>query len=86
MVKVKECVAVIHYNGIQYFFLGDIIDGAFGTGKGEEYTAENGEGGTYQPLWVKMEDLSTLDVRPKEVAEKVQSLYRINIEKSTEKQ
>nr|WP_285767493.1 NUDIX domain-containing protein [Peribacillus sp. SI8-4] len=76
VVKVKECIAVIPYHGMQYFFLGDIIDGVLGTGKGEEFTEENGERGTYQPLWVKIEDLSTLDVRPKEVAAKVQSLYK----------
>ncbi|KWW21718.1 DNA mismatch repair protein MutT [Peribacillus simplex] len=85
VVKVKECLSVIHYNGVHFFFLGDIEEGVLGKGKGEEYTEENGVRGTYQPLWVKLEDLSTLDVRPKEVAEKVQSLYRINSEKPTEK-
>ncbi|MCK1992156.1 NUDIX domain-containing protein [Peribacillus muralis] len=77
-VEVKDCLAVVPFNGIQYFFLGDIIEGVLGTGNGEEYN--DSERGTYQPMWVMIEDLATLDVRPKEVAEKVLSLY-----KSTEK-
>ncbi|MFD9625367.1 NUDIX domain-containing protein [Peribacillus muralis] len=36
-VEVKDCLAVISFNGIQYFFLGDIIEGVLGTGNGEEY-------------------------------------------------
>lgn len=74
-VKVKECIAKVGFNGTQYFFLAEIISGTFGTGQGEEYTDGNRGGGTYLPMWVGIEELSSIDVKPKEVALKVQSLF-----------
>ncbi|MEI5909557.1 DNA mismatch repair protein MutT [Bacillus spongiae] len=73
-VKVNECISEVEFNGTQYFFLSQIIAGAFGTGKGEEYTDENRDRGTYLPMWVDIESLSSIEVRPKEVALKVKSL------------
>lgn len=70
-VKVNECIAKVEFNGIQYFFLAEIIDGSFGTGQGEEYTDENRNRGTYQPMWVDIESLLLIDVRPKEVAKMI---------------
>lgn len=51
-VKINECLAEIEYNGIQYFFLADIISGAIGTGQGEEFTERTRDHGTYLPMWV----------------------------------
>lgn len=73
-VKVGDCIATIEFNGIQYFFLAEIMDGNFGTGVGEEYTDKKRKRGTYLPMWVEINKLSTLDVRPKELAIKIQSL------------
>ncbi|MGE8082034.1 hypothetical protein [Peribacillus loiseleuriae] len=73
-VKVNECIAKIKFNGTQYFFLSKIIKGTFGTGKGVEFTDKNRDGGTYLPMWIDIEMLSSIDVVPKEVALKVQSL------------
>ncbi|MBO0992883.1 NUDIX hydrolase [Bacillus sp. SD088] len=56
-VKVNECIA-----GTQYFFKTEIIGEVFGTGKGEEYTDENRDRGTYIPTWIKIEKLSAIDV------------------------
>ena len=74
-VKDKECIAKVGFNGTQYFFLAEIISGTFGTGQGEEYTDGNRGRGTYLPMWVGIEELSSIDVKPKEVALKVQSLF-----------
>ncbi|TDL78546.1 NUDIX hydrolase [Peribacillus frigoritolerans] len=74
-VKVNECISEVKFNGTQYFFLSQIIAGTFGTGKGEEYTDENRDRETYLPMWVDIESLSSIDVRPNEVALKVQSLF-----------
>ncbi|MDP5277114.1 NUDIX hydrolase [Chengkuizengella axinellae] len=74
-VNVSECISTIEFNGTQYFFLAEIIDGDFGTGKGEEYTDENRQRGTYLPMWIEINKLSTIDVKPKEVAIKIQSLF-----------
>ncbi|HZH60076.1 MAG TPA: NUDIX domain-containing protein [Metabacillus sp.] len=76
VVRVNECIAEVEFHGTQYFFLSEIIDGTFGTGQGEEYTDENRDRGTYLPMWIDIERLSFIDVKPKEVALKVQSLFK----------
>ncbi|PAF08636.1 DNA mismatch repair protein MutT [Shouchella clausii] len=74
-VKINECISKIEFNGTQYFFLSEIISGTLGTGQGEEYLDKNRESGTYLPMWVDIDSLSLIDVRPSEVALKVQSLF-----------
>lgn len=73
-VKVEECILEVEFNGTQYFFLSEIISGTLGTGQGEEYTDKNRDRGTYLPMWVDIESLSSIDVIPNEVALKVQTL------------
>lgn len=75
-VKINKCIAEVEFNGTQYYFLSEIIDGTFGTGQGEEYTDENRDRGTYFPMWIDIERLSSIEVKPKEVALKVQSLLK----------
>ncbi|WP_163582129.1 NUDIX hydrolase [Gracilibacillus saliphilus] len=75
-VKVNKCIAEVKFNGTQYFFLSEIIDGTFGTGQGEEYTDKDRDRLTYSPMWMDLERLSSIDVKPKEVALKVQSLLK----------
>ncbi|WP_043932398.1 NUDIX hydrolase [Bacillus sp. EB01] len=73
-IEVKECFAEVVYNGTQYFFLCDIIDGTIGNGQGEEYSNASMELGTYQPIWVDINKLRIIEVRPKEVADKLLSI------------
>jgi 8-oxo-dGTP diphosphatase len=75
-VKVIECIAKVEYNGTQYFFLSEIIKGTFGIGHGEEYTDNERDRGIYLPMWVDIKRLSSIDVRPREVALKIQSLFK----------
>lgn len=75
-VNVKDCIVKLNFNGTQYFFLGEITDGVIGTGNGEEYSNSNRGRGTYEPVWVKIEALSTSDVRPKEAADKIYFLIK----------
>lgn len=74
-VKVKECIAEVEYNGTQYYFLSEIINGTFGTGQGEEYTDKERNRGIYLPVWVDISRLSEIDVKPKEVAIQLQTLF-----------
>jgi 8-oxo-dGTP diphosphatase len=38
-IAIKERVAIIEFNGgLQYYFLGEITGGTFGTGQGKEFT------------------------------------------------
>ncbi|MCH4825195.1 NUDIX hydrolase [Planococcus halocryophilus] len=73
-VKIHECLAKVKFNGIQYFFLAEIIQGTFGAGKGEEYTDEQRNRGTYLPIWIEIENLNSINVKPKELVIKIQSL------------
>ncbi|WP_438313146.1 NUDIX hydrolase [Sporosarcina sp. FA9] len=73
-IDVKNCIAEIDFEGKQFFFLGDIVGGVFGTGQGEEFLDKNK--GAYIPEWVDIDDLLFIDVKPKVVAEKVQSLFK----------
>lgn len=73
-VVVNECIAKIEYNGTQYFFLSEIINGTFGTGQGEEYTDKERNKGIYLPMWIDIKRLSSLDVKPREIVLKLQNL------------
>ena len=75
-VKLHECIAEVEYNGTQYFYKAEMMDGVFGTGQGEEFGDNARTRGTYLPLWVEIKSLSSIDVRPREVAVKVQSLFK----------
>lgn len=73
-VELQECLGICEFNGIQYFYLGHIVAGTFGTGTGEEYTDESRNRGTYLPMWIDMDKITDLDVRPKEMVIKLQAL------------
>lgn len=75
-IKIEKCLETICYNGMQYYFQAEIIQGEFGTGKGEEFTDPDRNRGTYKPMWVEVKELSKIDVRPKEIAEKIMSLFK----------
>ena len=66
-VIINECISKVKFNGTQYFFRSEIFLGEVRTGRGEEYTDTSRGRGTYEPIWVEIGRLSTLDVRPKEV-------------------
>ena len=70
-VNIKDLLGTVEFQGTQYFFLADITDGEAGTGQGEEYTDPQRNRGTYNPLWIHLNELPNIDVRPRAVAEKI---------------
>ncbi|UWE04527.1 NUDIX hydrolase [Laceyella sacchari] len=69
-IAIKERVAIIEFNGgLQYYFLGEITGGTFGTGQGKEFTQPDRKRGTFEPVWMEIEDLADHDVRPREIAD-----------------
>lgn len=78
-VVVNECIVKIEYNGTQYFFLSEIINGTFGTGQGEEYTDKERNKRIYLPMRIDIKRLSSLDVKPREIVLKVQNLLNNEI-------
>ena len=56
---------------LEFFYECKILSGEVGTGQGPEYQAGTGEAGTYQPEWIKLEQLPDLELRPQQLKEKL---------------
>lgn len=69
-IDVLERLGTIEYNGIQHYFIAKICGGKFGTGQGEEYEKCHNRG-LYEPMWIPIAELSSLDVRPMEIAKRL---------------
>ncbi|MEN9562470.1 MAG: hypothetical protein RIR73_714, partial [Chloroflexota bacterium] len=65
-VKIVQKVADVLRTGRrdQVYFLVDWVDGNFGTGTGEEYGEVNPAYGTYEPIWMPLEDILVKNVVP----------------------
>ena len=71
-VEIKQKVADVHFGERpQYYFLAKRFGGEFGTGTGEEYGEFNPVHGSYQPMWVSLEDVKNKNVVPRELADLV---------------
>lgn len=71
-VKLKQKVADVQFGGrLQVYFLAEKQSGEFGTGTGEEYGEYDPLHGTYQPLWMPLEDMKSRNVVPRELADLV---------------
>ncbi|MDN7243047.1 NUDIX domain-containing protein [Planococcus sp. N028] len=70
-VEVQALVAVVEHNGTQFFFSAQLLSGEIGTGRGEEFTNLKRDRGTYEPMWIDIAQLQQVNVKPREVAEKV---------------
>ncbi|HET7579448.1 MAG TPA: NUDIX domain-containing protein [Bacillales bacterium] len=68
-VKLKESPLISEREdgSTESYYFADIISGSFGSGKGEEFELSGGRG-TYTPVWVCLGELSSIDVRPIEIA------------------
>lgn len=53
----------------QVYFLVKWVDGKYGTGTGEEYGEPDEINGTYNPVWMPLEEVSVKNVVPKGLAE-----------------
>ena len=74
-VEIKDCLVKMENNGTQYFFLAEISEGEFGTGKGAEFDKGNNRG-SYIPMWIDIDSLSQIDVKPIEVANKIKVIFQ----------
>ena len=77
-VEIQQHLATVKFNGTQYFFQAKIIGGEFGLGRGDEYADPTRNRGTYLPVWIDLDNLNNLDVRPKEVSMVIQKSERGN--------
>ena len=72
-VKVIRLAAEVWFNGKQqFFFIVEQTGGTFGTGAGEEFASGlDPARGTYDPIWMPLEQVTAQNVLPKQVAELV---------------
>ena len=71
-VTLKQLLAQIIWQGKwQYYYLGEISGGIFGSGTGIEMYDPPVERGTYRPMWMPVTDLLDQPVKPRELAELV---------------
>jgi 8-oxo-dGTP pyrophosphatase MutT (NUDIX family) len=70
-VKIVQKAAEILRTGRrdQVYFLVDWVDGEFGTGTGEEYGEVDPMHGTYNPMWMPLEEVLAKNVVPRGLAE-----------------
>jgi len=57
----------------EYFYRCDIISGKIGTGDGPEYNNDSKYNGTYEPCWIKLNEVSNVDLRPLEIKDNILS-------------
>ena len=69
-VHVGALVAIVHFRGtVQYYFASTATGGRFGSGMGAELLGTDSDPcGTYTPVWVPLERLHALPVRPHQIA------------------
>ena len=75
-VRLSEHMRDEVFRGVRFhFFRAEIAGGEFGSGEwpdhADETPAAREQGGTHEPMWVPLEDLTRLDVRPPELAERL---------------
>jgi 8-oxo-dGTP diphosphatase len=71
-VSIKRLLAEIWWNDRpQFYYLVESVGGKFGTGTGEELHNPHPKKGTYQPVWVPVEDLPDLPVLPHRFTEMI---------------
>src|SRR4030042_688350 len=70
-VKIGRLVAEVWYQGSpQYYFLADRTGGQFGHGDGTEMGSQpDSEKGSYQAVWLRLDDLHKYQVLPKLVTD-----------------
>jgi len=66
-IAIKDLIDTVEYTGTQYFYLAEITEGEFGTGMGEEFTDLKRNRGTYEPVWLPIEECLFKDIRPREI-------------------
>lgn len=73
IIQIGRLIAQVTFGAsVQYYYLATVQGGEFGTGDGEEYSANlDPAAGSYHPIWVEIGEFKEKSVRPAAVAELV---------------
>ena len=74
-IQVEHLIAKVEYKGTEYYYNAHITDGVFGSGKGEEFELKGR--GSYIPIWMPINELPNLNIKPYDVGKNVFDYYRI---------
>ncbi|MDM5194542.1 NUDIX domain-containing protein [Bacillus hominis] len=74
-IQVEHLIAKVEYKGTEYYYNAHITDGVFGSGKGEEFELKGR--GSYIPIWMPINELSNLNIKPYDVGKNIFDYYRI---------
>ncbi|WP_211655548.1 NUDIX hydrolase [Planococcus alpniumensis] len=74
-VEIEGLFTKTDYEGDQYFFMAKRTGGIFGTGLGDEYTDSSRGRGTYLAVWIGLDVIDRIDVKPSEVAVKIKEAF-----------
>ena len=70
-VRLGELMTTLQFAGVHYYYRAEPIGGELGTGAWPDHAKhdelEREKRGTYEAVWVEIERLGTLDVRPREL-------------------
>ncbi|MFD6509184.1 NUDIX domain-containing protein [Bacillus sp. NPDC060175] len=72
-IQMGHLIATVEYNGTEYYYDAHIIDGIFGSGKGEEFKRK--DRGSYIPLWMPVNELENVNIKPYEVVGSIFDYY-----------
>ncbi len=59
------------WHGAHHFYLVNTLGGVFGSGTGAEFYNHAEEKGIYEPVWVGLEELHQIDLRPASIVHKL---------------
>lgn len=74
-IQVEHLIAKVEYKGTEYYYNAHITDGVFGSGKGEEFELKGR--GSYIPIWMPINELPNLNIKPYDVGKNIFDYYRI---------
>ncbi|EEL54949.1 MutT/Nudix [Bacillus cereus F65185] len=74
-IKVEHLIAKVKYKGNEYYYAAYITGGVFGSGTAEEFQWEGR--GSYIPLWLPINELEKVNIKPYEVVGNIFNHYKI---------
>ncbi|WP_243821079.1 NUDIX hydrolase [Bacillus thuringiensis] len=74
-IQVEHLIAKVKYKGNEYYYAAYITGGVFGSGTAEEFQLEGR--GNYIPLWLPINELEKVNIKPYEVVRNIFNHYKI---------
>ncbi len=70
-VSIDRLIHIDEWHGVHHFFLVKSLSGVFGTGTGPEFYNHAEEKGIYEPVWMDLEKVHEIELRPSSILQKL---------------